>query len=262
MQKDKIKRDIFDLFNKVFGHSFTRKGHHLYKSIFDTDSRFEKELISKTLMYLNSGATVLDIGANIGRWAISISKKTGPQGTIHAFEPNKETFDFLTNRTKSFKNVIAHNVALSSGEREEVEFLIQKGISCPPNAAIAETASQIRNKEDFTIIKVKSKSIDGFLEANNIKTLDFIKIDVEGHELEVMRGFKKGLKRFKPILGIEILRDKWKNNNPSNSDVAQLILKEGYIMGQFNELTIFYEFDEAKFQQDFQNFIFIPKPNK
>ncbi len=258
MQKSNLKYRVFNMFIKLLGSSSTRKAHYFYKNLFNTDSRFEKELISKTLSYVDKGSTVLDIGANIGRWAIPISRKIGAKGHVHAFEPNKESFSFLKNRIRSFKNVSIHNIALSNGEHKEVEFLIQKGISCPANAAIAETASQITDKENFEIVKVESKSTDTFVNANHVNSVDFIKIDVEGHELEVIKGFKDGIKLYKPVLAIEILKDKWKNNNANNSDVAQLILNEGYRIGQFNESNKEYIFEESKFEENFQNFIFIP----
>lgn len=256
MLKDKIKSDIFNAMITVFGSKFTRDAHNFYKRIFDTDSRFEKELIATTLGYVGKGAVVLDIGANIGRWAMPISAKIGDKGHVFAFEPNEESLSFLRHKVSGLQNVSTFNIALSNGNTEQQEFLIQKGVSCPPNAAIADTASQITDKENFDVVKVPSSSLDNFIKTHNIKAIDFIKIDVEGHELEVIKGFKNGLAMLSPILAIEILKEKWKGDHASKAEVVKLILKEGYTIGQFNETSNAYEFDQDKFG-DFENFIFI-----
>ncbi|SHG58866.1 FkbM family methyltransferase [Flagellimonas flava] len=257
MLKSSIKAGIFSAFNRIFGSKLTRKAHNFYKNSFDTDSRFEKELIAKTLSYVSEEATVLDIGANIGRWAIPLAKKIGEKGEVIAFEPNPETFQFLKNRVASRPNVLTYNIALSDQPKSQLEFLVQKGISCPPNAAIAETATQIKDRGNFELIKVGCESLDNFIKTHQIHKLDFVKIDVEGHELEVIKGFKEGIKRYKPIIAIEILASKWINNKAQDSEVAQLILQQGYKMGQFNETNKEYVFEIDLFESSFQNFIFV-----
>lgn len=256
MLKDNIKSGIFNAMMKVFGSKFTRETHNFYKRVFDTDSRFEKELIIKTLGYVGKGGIVLDIGANIGRWAIPISEKIGDTGHVFAFEPNEESLSFLRHKVSGLQNVSTYKIALSNGDAEQQDFLIQKGVSCPPNAAVANTASQITDKENFDIVKVPTSSLDNFIKAHNIRIIDFIKIDVEGHELEVIKGFKNGIAMFTPILAIEILNEKWKGGHACTAEVVQLLLKEGYTVGQFNEISHTYEFDQDKFG-DFENFIFI-----
>lgn len=255
MQKSN-KKTIFDFCTKLFGSTLTRKAHNLYKRIINRDSRFEIDLIENSLQYVGSGAIVFDIGANIGRWAIPLSKNVGDKGKIYAFEPNKETFAFLKRRVQPYSNIVINEVALSDGIKEEHDFLVQKGISCPPNAAIVDTATQIKNKANFEIISIQSQSMDSFTEEQNIKSIDFIKIDVEGHELQVLKGFKKGIKKFQPTFAIEILRDKWEQN-ASDSEVARLILDEGYKMAQFNEVSNTYEFDQNKFAPEFLNYLFV-----
>ena len=137
------------------------------------------------------GGTILDIGSNIGNHSLYFLLERGADFS-YCFEPLKETFDILK------KNMEINNL-------ENRTKLFNAGVgSCSCKGTIA--FSKEKNTA-YTQVEMKN---DGELEIVGIDELDikrkinFIKLDVEGFELEVIKGMTKTLKRDKPMMMIEI----------------------------------------------------------
>lgn len=122
---------------------------------------------------------VLDVGANIGEYSAEMLK-INPNLKIHAFEPFLDSF----NKLKQVP-VIANNIAL--GEKDEIRVLHQMGRSTH-NSFYTESS-------DGKKVQVKVSTLDAYCEKNNIKHIDFLKIDVEGHEFAVLQGATNVLKQ-------------------------------------------------------------------
>ena len=135
------------------------------------------------------GDIVFDIGAYVGDTALWFSKAVGPQGKVYAFEPEPHNFAKLKANLErnNVTNVVPLQLALSENEGE-TKFSGSGGAS-----AIAETASG-------TIVKVTT--LDRFVETNKLPRVDFIKMDVEGHELRILAGARETIKTFKPSLAL------------------------------------------------------------
>lgn len=140
-------------------------------------------------------ATSLDIGANIGNHAIVIAKYTK---RLIAFEPMKFIFSVLQQNfiLNKLNNAIAVNLALSDEAIKRDIFIPKHGnLGCSSLDASFEDAEQ---QEIELVIG------DDYLNSNYPKeTIDFIKMDVEGHEASALRGLKKTLKQDQPLLLIE-----------------------------------------------------------
>ena len=135
------------------------------------------------------GDIVFDIGAYIGDTALWFSKAVDPQGKVYAFEPVPSNFEKLKANLERNKvtNVIPLHLALSENEGE---MQITSGGS---GSAITETAGDT---------PVKVTTMDKFVEANKLPRVDFIKMDVEGHELRILAGARETIKTFKPSLAL------------------------------------------------------------
>jgi len=135
------------------------------------------------------GDIVFDIGAYVGDTALWFSKAVGPQGKVYAFEPEPSNFAKLKANLERNKaiNVIPLQLALSENEGEMQ--IASGGIA----SAITETAGD-------TLVKVTT--VGKFVEANKLPRVDFIKMDVEGHELKVLTGARETIKTFKPSLAL------------------------------------------------------------
>jgi len=135
------------------------------------------------------GDIVFNVGAYVGDTALWFSKAVGPQGKVYAFEPEPSNFAKLKANLErnNVTNVVPLQLALSENEGE-TKFSGSGGAS-----AIAETASG-------TIVKVTT--LDRFVETNKLPRVDFIKMDVEGHELKVLAGASGTIRTFKPSLAL------------------------------------------------------------
>ena len=140
-----------------------------------------------------------DIGANIGAITLSLAKKVYPEGRVYAFEPGPFLFERLQYNVQlnnSLSQVIVPIKKGFSDKREVLYWGEDEKIS--GNAMFSEQPGK-----DF--IPLELTTIDEFVEEKGIKEINFMKIDVEGMELNVIRGGIDSIKKFKPILYYETL---------------------------------------------------------
>ena len=144
-----------------------------------------KQYNVKNIFEVKEDATIFDIGAWKGDTAYFFSKKCSNKARIYAFEPDDYAFQILEKIKEKYKlnNVITKNILLSNAEKE-IDFI-----------------SMIENTPT---IKKNAITIDKFVEENNIEKIDYIKMDVEGAEKNILEGAIKTIKKFKPSLAIAI----------------------------------------------------------
>nr|WP_190383924.1 FkbM family methyltransferase [Aphanizomenon flos-aquae] len=139
------------------------------------------------LKYLNDAKDVFDIGANVGVWSVLMSK-ANPNATIHSFEPNPETFLLLQANIEQNNclNVKSNNFAVSD-TTETLEFQV------PENASILGRVRPTKNVKDddgrfdnSKTIEVQSLTLFDYCQQNSVEKIDFLKIDIEGHELPAL----------------------------------------------------------------------------
>ncbi|MBX2895004.1 MAG: FkbM family methyltransferase [Cyclobacteriaceae bacterium] len=186
---------------------------------------FEDEAREFIMNNVKEGMVVLDIGANIGYYTIKISSIVGATGKVLAFEPNPAMIEELRDNTELNKvnNVKIFPVALSD-KRGELPFCLpQKG-----NEAHG-SLKQNRTFKSVETINVPAITLDELLEKENINKVDFIKIDVEGGEYEVLRGASKLLSsKHKPVIIFESVEYLIKPFGHKVFDVLKLVADNGY----------------------------------
>lgn len=133
------------------------------------------------------GDIVVDVGAHIGKYSLIASKMVGPQGKVLAIEAHPDNYDILKKNIalNNLTNVVALNFAVHSKEAmvklyepgQEEGFTIYNTIM---------TGRKMSNNQNY--VEVQAKTLDSILLENAIKEANWIKIDVEGAELEVLRG--------------------------------------------------------------------------
>lgn len=131
---------------------------------------------------LNPGDCALDIGANLGIVATLMAQYVGPTGRVHAFEPAPRMIGYLrqTLAANPHLPLRLHEYALGS-ESAMLELAIPRG-----NAGRASLVA--RPKWVKTLVQVPVKTLTDVAREENIRRVDFIKIDVEGFEAEVIKG--------------------------------------------------------------------------
>lgn len=153
-----------------------RKMYSVFKNKQDA---FEIELLKK---HIKKGDTVLDIGANIGFYAIILSDIVGEKGKIHCFEPDITNFGHLKKETVSYKNIHINNKAVGP-KTEKIKIYTSKELNVDHRTYKPEQY----DKE----IEIDAVSIDDYLKGAKV---DFIKMDIQGFEMEAMKGMKETLK--------------------------------------------------------------------
>jgi FkbM family methyltransferase len=148
---------------------------------------------------------VFDVGANVGDYAL-LTKQFLPAAQVYAFEPARNTYDQLTSHLRGKADVKTYNIGFSDSERTVQLFSYEiEGNEVSLLSSIDQRqATQVVEVAASATEEILVKTIDGFCVENGIKRIDFLKIDVEGHELAVLRGARDMLgKGLIPIIQFE-----------------------------------------------------------
>jgi 2-O-methyltransferase len=138
----------------------------------------------KKLLPVN--ACIVDCGAHIGADSVELAK-TFPNCTIHAFEPVPELYKILQYNVRRYKNIFCYPLALSS-QNGIAEMYVSSGdsdASSSLNRPAAHLQDHVGVKFD-NIIKVNTMTLDSWALLHGIKAIDFLWLDMQGHEKEML----------------------------------------------------------------------------
>jgi len=175
---------------------------------------------------VNPGDWVIDIGANVGVYTKYLSELVNTSGRVYSIEPISPTFDILCFNIKKFRlrNVEALNICISD-ENGIVAMEVPLYELGGENFYEARIVSGGSNNS-LRRVKVKSKTIDSLFSELSHK-ISFIKCDVEGHELQCIRGAINIIKESKPAWLIEISGEP-DNFKSTVHETFELLAREGY----------------------------------
>jgi FkbM family methyltransferase len=166
-----------------------------------TGGQFEAAEQRFVKRYLQQGMTVLDIGAHHGFYSVLASKCVGPCGRVLAFEPSSRErrrlmLNLWLNRAA---NVSVEKVALGVESGEAEFFRVDSGESGCNSLRRPVVDGAMHT------MRVRVERLDDVLQQQKIQCADFVKLDVEGAELTVLRGAERFLAaRPRPVLLVEI----------------------------------------------------------
>jgi FkbM family methyltransferase len=188
--------------------------HYLYYGNKDAD-------YTAVLDDIKKAKVILDIGTNIGVTNLFFTSQN-PNVKVYGFEPHPQTFkraldNFEANHTG--RNFV-YNIGL--GDRKGVMKLYEVNEHNPGmNRLFAD------EKEEYPYKEVQIETLDSFMKSKGIAAPEFIKIDVEGFEYQVLQGGLETLKA-KPVLFIELDDSNLRENNSSASQLVDLLFRIGY----------------------------------
>lgn len=168
---------------------------------------FDQNSLPFILKYIPNDAVVIDAGANIGCYSYAFKDKAL---LVICFEPNEEIFKCLDYNLRPFHNVIVYNEALGS------KFGFVKTVTENDNVGM----TYCKDAENG----IQIKTIDSM----KLNKCDFIKIDVEGYELEVLKGAIETITKYKPKLYIEINTHTLKRKELTPLDIFDFLYKHNY----------------------------------
>jgi FkbM family methyltransferase len=169
--KDKVTREIY------------------YTGFSNRDCRILKGLVKP-------GQVILDAGANVGYFSLLCAKWLRGRGTVHSFEPFPETgqrFERNLELNPAIRQLVhIHRVALSDSTGT-------MGMTVPD-----EGNKGCNFLSSSGTVRVDATTLDSFCKEERLTRVDLVKVDVEGSELALVRGAEQSIRRFRPILMIEV----------------------------------------------------------
>lgn len=229
---------VFDIFYFLFGKPITVKARtfwkedmlvvipeltslHIYRYGF-----FEKGLTKMILEYVKPGMTFFDIGAHFGYYTKLASFLVGKEGSVHSFEPIPTTFNILKANTSHKSNVTLNNCAvlLAKGRRFINDYGAKySAFNSLYNWRLPLDFLQEDGKKRY---EVECISIDDYVQEKGLAP-DFIKVDAENSEHEIIRGMQKTIGRFHPVIAVEV-GDLGIKTVPTSKELITLLTARGY----------------------------------
>jgi FkbM family methyltransferase len=150
-------------------------------------SRQERPTISAILACLHEGMIAWDIGANVGFYSALMSQIVGPTGRVFAFEPNPDAFSEMERQlaANDVPCVTALRVALSE-RNGEVQMLANPGYT-----QVSRVVSSASLSMGQRLLPTAAFGGDSLIAQGRVSQPSFIKLDVEGHEISVIKGMQK-----------------------------------------------------------------------
>lgn len=159
---------------------------------------------------------IYDIGANIGKWT-DFMKEIFPMSEYYLFEANEDNL----NHSASSHYL---NVLLGSEDNKEIDFYISNTVGNTGASVYKELTSHYDN---CTVRKKLTRTLDNYIEELNIDYPDFIKIDTQGSELDILNGGKKCLEHAKMVL-LEVSLHQYNKGAPLFAEVINYMDTHNY----------------------------------
>lgn len=196
----------------------------------DSDSSFG------LLNYINKGSVVFDVGGNIGQTALMMAKKTGSKGLVYSFEPFPDTYQKFQ-KNLSLNPIVANNISLQNIALGAAPNELNMYHDCDTNSGANRMVPS--NNAQLNVVKVPVTTIDIFIRENKIDKIDFIKIDVEGFEMNVLQGANTTLSSLHPDLFIELDDDNLKAQGSSAVELCKYLQHHQYKIFEEGKKTTF-----------------------
>lgn len=163
------------------------------------DGDYQKGVRELMLRFSGRDSTVADIGANVGIFTLPVARHVSA-GRVYAFEPNPTTRACLEEAVHANgleERVVLERLALSSAEGT-VELVI------PADNAGAAAIARVPHDQAGDTVAVVARTFDSWWKSVGEPEVSVIKIDVEGHEPDVLEGMQEYLAKAKPVLILEV----------------------------------------------------------
>jgi FkbM family methyltransferase len=214
----------------------------------------EEDVTSFLLTYVTEGMTFIDVGANLGYFSLLAAKLVHPSGQVHAFEPAQRTCDILRYNTRQYRNITVQQKALWSC-RTTLPFH-EYG---PRYSALNSVKNHRLIQEHRLTLKrsyhVECIALDEYCTAFALAP-DFIKIDAETAEPQILYGGRHTLARHRPIIALEV----WDDAARSSRDDILFLLDHGYAAFEYHAGAIIPH--RLRDRYEYTNLLFVHPRNE
>ena len=216
---------------------------------------FEPDLSKIFMTYVKPGQIVFDVGTHFGYYSMLASRLVGQNGKVHGFEPTRETYKVVYSNVGSKSNVTLNNLAAWSVETTLTftDYGTQwSAFNSLYGAKLEESIVAKMNPKDY---EVKTMSIDMYIQKSGAHP-DFIKIDAENAEYDILQGMKNTLKKIRPTITLEV-GDVNEGEFKNSSSCVHLLLKYNYKVFEMRDGTLHKHEPTKKYSHT--NLLFIPQ---
>jgi len=222
---DKIYKSRVITIRHGLAKGFKIRGSPLATLLFLAGPLTKEEQFLRTLKVKNK--SVYDIGAHIGVITLFLAKAVGEGGMVVAFEPNPESYGMLQENLilNSARNARSFQIGL--GNKAHTESLVALRFASGTGTIDQEMQSTIV-REPHSKFTVKICPLDQCVQEFKIPIPDFVKIDVEGAEYEVLEGMENTIAKCKPTILIEIHGTNFEKSRDKTKRIIAFLTGYGY----------------------------------
>jgi FkbM family methyltransferase len=196
--------------------------------------------VGEALALVRPGSAVADVGANDGMYSYAFSRRAG---AVHAFEPLPRCAEVVRAYAGANRGIHVHQVALSDRPGAmTLTIPVREGREIDTEASLSPGAVP----GDARRVEIEVRTLDSFA----LRDLSLLKIDVEGHELEVLRGARETLRTERPAMMVEI-----EQRHHEGRDIRDVFVEvesygySGWMLGRGGRLEEIGGFDASRDQQ-------------
>jgi FkbM family methyltransferase len=178
--------------------------HHL-NLYFTRRIHYESELTRHLPSLVPEHGVAFDVGANIGIYTLLLAGCVKSGGRVFAFEPDPQNFPWLRRNAEQNGLDNVELVSAALGATADEMTLYQDPTTSRTSSLVAEAWHP--DREACPVMRVRVEPLDAYV--GRVSRADFVKIDAEGFECEVLKGGLEFLRRFKPTLLVEVHSKHW-----------------------------------------------------
>src|SRR5262245_22491301 len=189
-------------------------------------SYYEPDTVRLIEQVLVEGDVIFDVGAHVGQYTLVASRRVGPRGQVHSFEPDSRTFAWLAEnvRVNQLSNVTLNQSAVAA-DHEPKPLYFSTSSDIGSNSLALQRPHQQTGRSEL----VECTTLDAYRASHRLRSVDLIKADVEGAELWMLRGAKEILRSPRPpTLVLEFEEERQRAFGSSCAQLAEELQQHGY----------------------------------
>lgn len=185
---------------------------------------------------VGEGSVCIDVGSAAGLYTLALSRLAGASGSVHSIEPLSFAHPGCSRllRARDSGNVRHHAVALGATQGQAVmKVPMRKSALVTGRSFLAQRACELGANEEFDdhlSVTVEVDTLDELCNKNDVGRVDFIKIDVEGAELQVLQGAEGVIEAWRPAFLVEIEERHTARYGQHADEVVKWLDARGYAM--------------------------------
>jgi FkbM family methyltransferase len=201
--------------------------------------------------------TIFDVGANVGDWSVEVIRGLTASARLFAFEPTPETFESLRRLSSAHVSVTLHQFALGDAESEAPLYVDTSSERAGTNSLHRRRAEVHFNLHQSARGSVRVRTGDNVADEAKVDRLHLLKIDTEGHEVPVLRGFSRMLAEQRVDFIQFEYGSAWADARALLVDAFELLAPAGYLLAKLHPagVVFFPRYDQREETFAFCNYV-------